>query len=236
MNPTTTTMRFTQKEVYTVVAPGSGNNGSIIQIPTADLQTPTFLGGSWTPEGVWQFHGFNALIPFYRHYVVRGCKIQVRCVPVSNQPSNKKNKMYTQLISTGGAVTSGASTEEHFEAFNSTEKNWHNSGNEVGAYDQRTYSPSRVWHIPKSGVMGKSDLKCAIGTTNLPGAAGDRTFVAVTIKGYQDAAMDGHDTCMVTVKASYLVTFVEHKGGAGTNADANIAVQGNNQYQRRRIY
>ncbi len=236
MNPTTTTVRFVQKNVYAVTAPGGNNDGSIIQIPVADLEAPTFLGGAWAANGAWEFHGFNAFIPRYRHYVVRGAKVQLRCVPILNTPSQKKNKMYTALISTGGATQSAASTESMYEAFNSTEKNWHNSGNEVGAYDQRSYSPSRVWHIPKSNVMGNANLKCNVGTTNLPGTAVDRTFVTCTIKGWTDAATQGHDVAVVTVKATYLVTFMEHIAGTAT-VDTNIAVEGNARpFKRARGY
>ena len=236
MNPNTVTVRFVQKEVYTVTGvTGIGNSASIIQVPVSDLQAPQFNPpAAFHAEGTWTFPGFNAFLPRFRHYVVRGAKIQARVCPVSNQPSNKKNKMYTQLISDSGEVSAAASTERHFEAFNSTEKNWHNSGNEVGAYDFRNYSPAKVWHIPKSNVMGKSDLKCPVGATNLPGAAPDRTYVAVSIKGYSDNASCPHDTAMLTIKATYLVTFMEHIGGASaTTTLTNVATEGQRGIKRK---
>jgi len=229
MNPNTVTVQFVQKEVYTVTGvTGIGNSGSIIQVPVSDLVAPQFNPpAAFHAEGTWTFPGFNAFLPRFRHYVVRGAKVQARCVPVSNDPSNKKNKMYTQLVSDHAAVAAAATTERLFEAFNATEKNWHNSGNEVGAYDYRNYSPAKVWHIPKSNVMGKSDLKCNVGSTDLPGAAPDRTFVSVSLKGYSDNATQPHDTAMLTIKATYLVTFMEHIGGASsTTTLTNVATGG----------
>lgn len=233
MNPTTLTMKFVQKEIYYVANPGQNSN-STLQIPMADMQRPTVVSGTWTPEGNWLWPGFNAVLPLYRHYVVRGSKLQVRCVPATQGVTDHKNKMYTQLNSNSNAVSSTATTEEMFESFNSSERNWYNAGVEVGARDLRNYSPAKVWHIPKSGVMGNANLKCPVGTNNLPGSAADRTFTTVSLKRMLTGPVtEGHDAAIVTILATYLVTFMEHIGGAGAGVQPNFAYGGAGAQRRR---
>lgn len=226
LNPRTVTMRFQQKEVYFLAEPNL-NVPSMISIPMSDLVAPTFPAGTWTPEGNWLFPGFNNYNIIYRHYVVRGAKLRVKCVPQGTSPTTAKNKMYTQIVSSPNDVSTVSSTEDLFEAFNSSERDWYNAGREVGASDSKTYSPAKVWHVPKSAVMGKQDLKCATGAVNAPGAAGDRTFCNITIARNTGTGNDAHDAAVVTVLVDYLVTFMEHSGSTGYGIDANVAMAPN---------
>jgi len=202
-------VKFRVKEIYSVANNGANVNApSILTIPVSDLTAPTAVQGTWSPNGTWDFLGYQNFHLRYRHYIVLGCKIQITTSSLESSVAQNqtKNVVYLSQTSQSSDISVTATNEELMEAFNTRFNYYYNAGSTREGSQIASYSPSKVWSIKKNQVSNRADLKCSANTT--PGSAPDRTFQNIILKDLVESGR-GHQPTLVKVQVDYMVKFVE---------------------------